>query len=177
MSARLSPLFVTFVAMLGLLLPTLLRIESSPVVVAAAEKLAPDFTLQDATGAPVRLSALRGRVVLLDFWATWCTGCKVEIPWFVAFDHKYASQGLTTIGAAMDEEGWEKVRPYLREHPIPYSIVIGSPALMQPYAITNLPVTLLIDHRGAIAETHLGVVDKDEWENKIQTLLSSIDLK
>ncbi|HMF98251.1 MAG TPA: redoxin domain-containing protein [Vicinamibacterales bacterium] len=137
----------------------------------AARTIAPDFALPDARGDRVALSRYKGRVVLLDFWATWCTGCKVEIPWYIEFQKVYASQGLTSIGAAMDDEGWAKVKPYLAEHPIPYSIVIGNPDLVQPYDIKNLPVTLLIDRRGRIADAHAGVVDKEKWEQEIRQLL------
>src|SRR6266581_1677800 len=104
-------------------------------------KPAPDFALVDASGAPIQLSAYKGRVVLLDFWATWCTGCKVEIPWYMEFQTKYARQGLTSIGVAMDEEGWRVVKPYLSQHPITYPIVLGNPDLVQPYHITSMPVT------------------------------------
>jgi peroxiredoxin len=140
----------------------------------AARKVAPDFTLTDATGAAVTLSAQRGKVVLLDFWATWCAGCKVEIPWFVEFQQKYKAKGLTAIGVAMDEEGWAKVRPYLAEHPIAYPIVLGDLDLMQKkFGIApNLPVTVLIDRRGRIAQVHAGLVDKNAFEKDIQRLLA-----
>ena len=71
----------------------------------------------------------------------------------------------------MDEEGWQKVNPYLEAHPINYPIVLGNPELMEPYKITSLPVTLLIDREGNIADAHVGLVDKDSWEKGIQLLL------
>jgi peroxiredoxin len=81
--------------------------QSLPGLVPARErKTAPNFSLEDSKGAAVRLSDFRGRVVLLDFWATWCTGCKLEMPWFEAYQAKYAAQGLSSIGVAMDDEGW-----------------------------------------------------------------------
>jgi peroxiredoxin len=132
---------------------------------------APAFALTDANGAPITLSRYKGRVVLLDFWATWCTGCKVEIPWYMEFQKKYAKQGLASIGVAMDEEGWEKVRPYLQVHPINYPIVLGVPDLEKPYQIESLPVTLLIDRHGRIADAHVGMVVKDTWEKEIRQLL------
>ena len=132
---------------------------------------ATDFTLTDETGTTVRLSSFRGHVVLLDFWATWCTGCKVEIPWYMEFQKQYGRAGLRSIGVAMDEEGWQKVNPYLEAHPINYPIVLGNPELMEPYKITSLPVTLLIDREGNIADAHVGLVDKDSWEKGIQLLL------
>ena len=134
-------------------------------------KPAPDFSLTDANGSRITLSGYKGRVVLLDFWATWCTGCKVEIPWYVEFQKKYAQQGLTSIGVAMDDEGWQKVKPYLEIHPINYPIVLGNPDLVEPYRITNMPVTLLIDREGLIADAHVGMVVKDTWEKRIRQLL------
>ena len=134
-------------------------------------KPAPDFTLETIKDNQISLSAYRGRVVLLDFWATWCTGCKVEIPWFIEFDKKYRRQGLVTIGVAMDEEGQRVIAPYVNEHRIPYLIASGYPSLVKPYEITALPVTLLIDKAGRIADVHAGVVDKTVWEQEIQDLL------
>jgi len=134
-------------------------------------KVAPDFALETTKGDGISLSAYRGRVVLLDFWATWCTGCKVEIPWFVEFHKKYQRQGLVTIGVAMDEEGTRVIAPYVNEHRIPYLIASGYPSLVKPYEITTLPVTLLIDKAGRIADVHAGVVDKTVWEQEIQDLL------
>ena len=135
-------------------------------------KPAPDFALPDSDGKPIALSQYKGRVVLLDFWATWCTGCKVEIPWYIEFQERYAVEGLSSIGVSMDEEGWSVVRPYLQAHPISYPIVLGNPDLVKPYDITNLPVTLLIDRRGRIADAHVGMVDKDGWEQEIRQLLA-----
>ena len=72
---------------------------------------APDVELRDAKNATLRVSDYRGRVLLLDFWATWCTGCKLEIPWYMEFQEKYQNQGLDSLGVAMDAEGWQKVTP------------------------------------------------------------------
>jgi len=146
--------------------------DSSTGVRAPADRtMAPDFTLADAAGKTIKLSGYRGKVVLLDFWATWCTGCKVEIPWYMEFQRKYARQGLTSIGVAMDEEGWQKVRPYLQAHPINYPIVLGNPDLVKPYEVTEMPVTLLIDRDGRVADAHVGMVVKDTWEKEIRLLL------
>jgi cytochrome c biogenesis protein CcmG/thiol:disulfide interchange protein DsbE len=145
---------------------------SAKVTPAKSRRKAPAFVLSDANGSPVRLSDYRGKVVVLDFWATWCTGCKVEIPWFMEFQNKYKSQGLTTIGAAMDDEGWEKVRPFVNEHPFNYPIVAGNAAAMaKQFNIAGLPLTLLIDREGKIADAHAGMVDKDGWEQEVRKVL------
>src|SRR5580698_7922732 len=86
----------------------------SSVLAAADRAPAPDFTLPSANGAAVQLSRYQGKVVLLDFWATWCHGCKTEIPWYVEFQDRYQKDGLTAVGVSMDD-GWKTVRPFLAE--------------------------------------------------------------
>jgi peroxiredoxin len=134
-------------------------------------KGAPDFTLTDATGQPLTLSAYKGKVVLLDFWATWCGGCKVEIPWYVEFDQKYRGKGLAVIGVSMDDKGMKIVAPFLVQKKIEYPVVIGNDALAKQYNLTSMPMTLLIDRDGKIAVSHTGIVDKDNFESHIRTLL------
>ncbi|HEY7171767.1 MAG TPA: TlpA disulfide reductase family protein [Vicinamibacterales bacterium] len=138
-----------------------------------ARQAAPDFTLTSADGKRVTLAGLKGKVVLLDFWATWCTGCKEEMPWFMEFQQTYGRKGLHSIGVAMDEEGWAKVRPYLNDHPVNYPIVVGDLAFANRFgSISALPVTLLIDRKGRIAEFHAGKVEKDAFESAIRRLLA-----
>jgi cytochrome c biogenesis protein CcmG/thiol:disulfide interchange protein DsbE len=135
---------------------------------------APDFVRADATGHKVRLSQYRGKVVLLDFWATWCTGCKEEMPWYVEFADKYRKSGLAVLGVAMDDEGWSMVKPFLNgKMKLNYPVVVGDDALAKQFGgIDALPVTLLIDRLGNIAYSHVGVVDKAKFEGEIQELLA-----
>ncbi len=143
-------------------------------------KPAPNFILTNATGDTINLSTYKGKVVLLDFWATWCGGCKTEIPWYMEFDAKYKDRGLAVIGVSMDEDGWKSVKPFLALDKDPetgghtamkYPVVIGSDSLAKQYNLTSMPMTLLIDRGGRIAVSHTGLVEKDDWENKIQSLL------
>jgi peroxiredoxin len=138
---------------------------------ASSRKAAPNFSLTDSKGAPVKLSDYRGRVILLDFWATWCGGCKVEIPWYMEFQRKYKSSGLSAIGVSLDEDGWKSVKPFLKRKPINYPIVVADDGLAKLYGVEQMPLTLLIDRDGKIADVHAGMVDKDSFEGEIQALL------
>ena len=134
-------------------------------------KTAPNFTLSDSKGAAVRLSDYKGKVVLLDFWATWCHGCKTEIPWYMEFQNKYKDKGLAVIGVSMDDDGWKSVKPFLEEQKMNYAVVIGNEALAKLYSVDALPVTLLIDRNGKIAVSHVAMVEKDAFEKEIRALL------
>jgi cytochrome c biogenesis protein CcmG/thiol:disulfide interchange protein DsbE len=139
---------------------------------APARKATPDFSLEDSTGSLIKLSSYKGRVVLLDFWATWCTGCKQEIPWYMEFQDKYKKSGLSAIGVSLDDDGWKSVKPFLQEHKINYPIVTGNWDTMgKSFGFDSMPATLLIDRDGKIADLHVGMVDKAAFEREIQTLL------
>jgi peroxiredoxin len=138
-------------------------------------KVAPDFGLKDANGATVRLSDYRGKVVLLDFWATWCGPCKIEIPWFMEFEQSYKDRGFAVVGVSMDDEGWPAVKPYIQDRKVNYRILLGNDEVGQLYGgVDSLPTTLLIDRSGRIARVHIGLeVGKDEFKNEITSLLDS----
>jgi thiol-disulfide isomerase/thioredoxin len=138
---------------------------------ANSRKPASDFTLTDSKGASVKLSDYKGRVVLLDFWATWCEGCKVEIPWYMEFEKKYKDSGLSVVGVSVDDDGWKSVKPFLEAKQVNYPVVIGDWDLAGRFGITSLPVTLLIDRNGKVADLHVGMVDKDIFDREIQILL------
>lgn len=131
---------------------------------------APDFSLTDVDGTTRTLSAFRGRVVLLNFWATYCTGCKIEMPWFVEFHHRYSAHGLEVVAVAIDDS-LETLHPYLQQHPVPFPVVVGDAQTARAYNLSALPLTLLLDRDGRIAASHLGIVDRDDWERRIRELL------
>jgi len=138
-------------------------------------KLAPDFTLKDADGKTVHLSDYKGKVVLLDFWATWCGPCKIEIPWFMEFEQQYKDKGFAVLGVSMDEDGWTAVKPYLQQLKVNYRIVLGNDKVGDQYGgVDSLPTTFLIDRQGRIASTHVGLSGgKEDFKNDIVHLLET----
>lgn len=138
-------------------------------------KLAPDFTLTDANGASVKLSDYRGKVVLLNFWATWCGPCGVEIPWFIQFEQQFKSKGFEVVGVSMDEDGWSVVKPYVAEHNMNYRVLLGNDSVSQLYGgVDSLPTTFIIGRDGKFAfSPHVGLAGKNEYLNEIQSLLGS----
>ena len=148
---------------------------SVPVRMAAKNqrKPAPDFALGDSAGATVRLSDYRGKVVLLDFWETSCGPCRIEIPWFTEFERTYQRRGLSVIGAAIDEAGWNSVKPFMVEKRINYRMTLASDQIARDYGGLDLiPTVLLIDRSGHIAATHVGLIPRKDFEAEIQTVLA-----
>lgn len=136
-------------------------------------KSAPAFSLQDSNGKAVSLADYKGKVVLLNFWATWCGPCKIEIPWFVEFEQSFKDQGFAVLGVAMDEEGWDVVKPYLAEKKVNYRMLLGNDSVGQLYGgVDSLPTTFLIDRNGKIASVHVGLVSKGDYKNEIEQLLA-----
>ena len=148
------------------------KVSQTTVQAESGRKVAPDFNLKDEQGDDVKLSNLKGKVVLVNFWATWCEGCQVEIPWFIEFERKYAGQGLVVVGVSMDSDGWDAVKPWIKEKKVNYPVVIGNEALGKQYALEGMPLTVLVDRQGKIADVHSGIVKKTDTEKHIRTLLN-----
>jgi len=135
---------------------------------------APEFALKDADGKTVRLEAYKGKVVLLDFFATWCGPCKIEIPWFMEWERKHKDKGFSVLGVSMDDEGWEVVKPFLADLKVNYRVVIGNDSTAQLYGgVDALPTTFLIDRNGKIAAVHIGLASKKAFEDGIEQLLQA----
>jgi peroxiredoxin len=138
---------------------------------------APDFSLLDLSGSTVRLSSYRGRIVLLDFWATWCEPCREETPHFVDFQNKYGSQGLQILGVSMDDSP-EPVRDFAQKFQINYPVVMGTAKTGQLYGgILGLPVAYLIDREGHIRSRHIGATQPEVFEKEISDLLKESSQK
>jgi peroxiredoxin len=161
---------------LGSALVGILSLSLAPLSAVTAiryRKKAPRFNLKDAQGSSVRLADYRGRVVLLNFWATWCIPCKTEIPWLIELQNTYRDRGFAVLGVSLDADGWQLVRPYVDEAKINYRVVIGNDRLMDRYSeFDALPSTFLIDRDSRIATTHIGLASKEVYENEILYLLA-----
>jgi len=162
-------------AALAFLLASCSRPSSAPTGELKSEgqrKPAPNFSLKDADGNAVNLADYRGKVVLVNFWATWCGPCEAEIPWFIEFEKKYKDRGFAVLGVSMDDDGWKSVRPYVASHKINYRVVIGSEVVSQQFGeIDSLPTSFMLDRQGRIASNHVGLVDKVDYQNEIVKLL------
>ncbi len=135
--------------------------------------LAPDFTLPQLDGQMLRLSTYRGKVVLLDFWATWCDPCREEIPHFVELQKKYGDRGLQIIGISMDD-GPEPVRPFSQQFHMNYPVVMGTAKTGELYGgILGLPISFLIARDGRIHAKHIGATDAAVFEKEIKNLLQT----
>ncbi|MEO8098918.1 MAG: TlpA disulfide reductase family protein [Acidobacteriota bacterium] len=133
---------------------------------------AADFKLVDANGAEVKLSDYKDKVVLLNFWATWCGPCQVEIPWFKEFEQTYKDRGFAVVGVSADEEGWAAVKPYIEAKKLNYRVLLDDQKMPSPYKdVQALPSTYFIDRQGRIAGFHEGLVSKGTYEDGIQALL------
>jgi peroxiredoxin len=131
---------------------------------------APGFTLPDVNGHPVSLADLRGKVVVLDFWATWCPPCKREIPDFIELQSQYGSKGLQVIGIGLDEP--EKLKAFALSNGMNYSVLMGTDDIAMKYGgISGIPTTFIIDKSGRIVNRFEGFRSKDVFENEIKRLL------
>jgi peroxiredoxin len=133
---------------------------------------APDFILKDSKGAQIKLSDYKGKIVLLNFWATWCGPCKAEIPWFVEFESKYKGLGFAVLGVSMDDDGWKAVRPFLEQAKMNYTVMLGDEATASKFGgIDSLPQTFLIDRQGRIAAEQMGLTRQTTYQEEIVELL------
>jgi thiol-disulfide isomerase/thioredoxin len=171
------------VATLGALALALLTLDSSELWFDAAHagEVCPanakpanlNFTLKDVEGKTVRLADYKGKVILLDFWATWCGPCKVEIPWFVEFQKTYGVKGLQVVGVSVDDTV-EMLRPYVSSMKMNYPVLQGlhHDEIQNAYGpLWGIPVTIVISRDAKICAKHSGISSKENFEKEIKSLL------
>ncbi len=141
----------------------------------------PDFTLKDLDDHDVSLSQFKGKVVLVNFWATWCGPCRIEIPWLAELQDKYAARGFTVLGVAMDEEGKDAVAPFVQKErfkvggtprSMNYPVVLGNDATADKFGgLVGFPTSILISKDGRVVKRVDGLVSYDEIDKAIESLL------
>ena len=132
-----------------------------------------DFTLQDMDGNDVAFESLKGQVVLLNFWATWCGPCKIEIPWFVEFADQHKDDGLVVLGLSVDDTV-EKIQAFADEYNVNYPMLVGlgREDFQEAYGpVWGIPMTFFIDREGTLCRTHTGIANREEFEKDIADLL------
>jgi thiol-disulfide isomerase/thioredoxin len=135
---------------------------------------APDFTLESLDGKNMRLSDFHGKAVLLNFWATWCGPCKIEMPWFVDFQKEYGPQGLQIVGVAMDDSSKEDIAKFAKEMGVNYPVLLGKEAVGDEYGgVPALPESFFIGRDGKIVDKILGLKGKAEIEDSIKKALET----
>jgi thiol:disulfide interchange protein DsbD len=134
---------------------------------------APIFSLKSYDGKTIELAQLKGKVVVVNFWATWCGPCRAEIPDFIKVYDAYKAKGLEIVGIALDEEGWSAVEPFTEKNKINYPIVLGTREVVQQYGgIESIPTTFLVDKDGYLVAMQVGMLPKEALEKKVNSLLS-----
>jgi cytochrome c biogenesis protein CcmG/thiol:disulfide interchange protein DsbE len=140
---------------------------------AFAQRKAPNVVFMTADGKTYDLNKLTGKVVVVNFWATWCGPCRIEIPDFIEVYKNYKGRGVEIIGVSLDREEWEKVTPFVKKNNINYPIVMGNGEIARKFSNFNaIPTTFIIDKKGTIVDEHTGILTKAQLEAKLKPLLA-----
>lgn len=136
-----------------------------------SDATAPDFTLQDMAGRTVKLSDYKGKVVLLEFWATWCPPCRASVPGLEKLHEAYKDRGLAVLAVSMDEGGWDVVKSFMKEQGITYSVLQGNEDVAVKYEVRSIPMLLILNKEGRIARRYLGFGTEEDLEKDIKAYL------
>ncbi len=157
-----------------LVLLILLVLSSMAVGQQQSKQQAPNFALKTSDGKTIEMAKLKGKVVLVNFWATWCGPCRKEMPDFVEAYKQYKPKGFEIVGISLDEDGWDVVNPFVKKYGISFPVVIGDGKLARAYGgIEYIPTSFLVDRQGNIVDKHVGMMPKELLEKKLQPLLQN----
>jgi peroxiredoxin len=178
MKIRWAIAAVAALALAGVVVGTIVSVRTPPSEVAkscdaGAKPANLNFTLKDMHGQDVVLSRFKGKVLLLDFWATWCEPCKVEIPAFVDFQQKYGKDGLQMVGISIDDTP-AQLEPYVKDMKMNYPVLVGKDRddVQDAFGpLVGIPVTVVISRDGKVCASHAGLTGRDAFEQEIKALL------
>jgi len=173
-----DPIVIVVVSVvIALMLVIGLRIARHPRQSSALQlkgEMAPDFSLQSLDGKTIHLSDYRGKAVLLNFWATWCAPCKIEMPWFVELQKQYGPEGLQIVGVAMDDASPKEIGDFAKEMGVNYPVLIGKEAVGEAYGgVQFLPESFYIDRNGKVLDRAFGLKGRGEIEDNIKKIIAS----
>lgn len=138
----------------------------------AGPMVAPAFSVKSLEGRTVRLSDLRNKPVVLDFWATWCGPCRMSMPHLDAMQTRYAKQGLTVIGLSVDEAGPAPVKRYVQKAGLRFTLAMANDDVLEAYGpIRSIPTTFFINRKGEVVRRVVGYVDGETMEGYVQEIL------
>ncbi len=133
---------------------------------------APNFTLKNASGQTVELARLHGKVVVVNFWATWCGPCRAEIPGMLEVYEKYKGKGLEIVGISVDRDGWSVINPFVKKLNIKYPVVLGNGEVTDAYGgIDAIPTSFFVDRNGRVLLRHVGYMSKEDFEKAVRSVL------
>jgi len=132
---------------------------------------ASDFVLKDLNGNNVALSDYRGKVVLIEFWATWCPPCRATMPGIEKLHKAYKDRGLVILAISLDSGDWDFVKSFLASYGITYTVLRGTDDVQSKYGVRAIPTTVILDKQGRIAKRYLGFGNEDDFEKDIKAIL------
>ncbi|MFZ1729660.1 MAG: TlpA disulfide reductase family protein [Bacteroidota bacterium] len=145
---------------------------SASALSAQVGEQAPAFSLKDRDGKTVTLESLKGKVIVLNFWATWCPPCRAEIPAFKSAYDKYKAKGVEIVGISLDQKGWSVIKPFLDNQKIQYPVLLGDAEIARDYGnIRSIPTTFIIDRKGKVVDSHVGAMTEEALVKAFEKLL------